>query len=190
METSEQAFNEKIIMIDGYLVQKKLESVLQTIVGELSWVGKEIRVEDTRFRWDIVYKQNERMVAVEFDGSNHYRHSLNIKRDNEKDVIAQKSGIKVVRFPYWIQLTTETLRSYFNLDATIKQNFPHGFIATKDFPASFCELGIRRFKNEYDHLSPNVQNAVANSLRDRITEYGLEYVLPKQLYFLIDKKSS
>ena len=50
--------------------------------------------------------------------------------------------------PYWIQLDTATLAHFFSLDVKIEQSFPHGFITTKLFPASFCELGIERFRAE------------------------------------------
>ena len=55
-----------------------------------------------------------------------------------------------MRFPYWVQLDNFTLKHYFDLDAKIEQSFPHGFITTKLFPASFCELGIKRFRAEID----------------------------------------
>ena len=45
-----------------------------------------------------------------------------------------------MRFPYWVQLDSTTLWHYFGLEAEIEQSFPHGFITTKLFPASFCVL--------------------------------------------------
>jgi hypothetical protein len=75
-----------------------------------------------------------------FDGDEHYRNTLKIKNDREKDEMARCGGYRVVRIPYWVQLTSETLKHYFHLEAEIIQDFPHGFISTKVFPASFCEL--------------------------------------------------
>jgi hypothetical protein len=129
------------VQITGYLVQHKLANALAQIVGDTAWHGKEIRVSSgRRQRWDMVYEGPSGRVAVEFDGDEHYRNTLKIKNDREKDEMARCGGYRVVRIPYWVQLTSETLKHYFHLEAEIIQDFPHGFISTKVFPASFCEL--------------------------------------------------
>jgi hypothetical protein len=58
------------------------------------------------------------------------------------------------------------------MEAEIEQSFPHGFITTKLFPASFCELGIERFRDELLALPDSVRDAVVLSLRARVEEYG------------------
>jgi hypothetical protein len=173
--------------LNGYLVQAKLEDALAAIVGAVAWRGKEIQVvSGRRQRWDMVYEAATGKVAVEFDGDEHYRHTLKIKIDREKDDLARVGGYRVVRIPYWIQLTSETLKHYFGLEAEIVQDFPHGFITTKVFPASYCEMGIARFRREMDELPASVRAAVKVSLRDRVIEHGLEFVVPQQLTGLLD----
>jgi hypothetical protein len=76
-----------------------------------------------------------------------------------------------------IQLDKVTVQSYFGISAEIRQDFPHGFITTKLFPASFCELGVERFKEDLDGLPSVVRSAVIHSLRERVEQYGLEYVV-------------
>jgi hypothetical protein len=173
-----------IVEIQGYLVQGKLESALMAIVGT-SWIGREQRLAGSRRRWDMCFTVNGAIVAAEFDGDEHYCNSLKIKADREKDELAKAASIRVVRVPYWIQLTDETLRHYFGLEAKIVQNFPHGFITTKIFPASFCELGIERFRRELNELPSSVRDAVLLSLRERVAEHGIEYVLPTELRGLV-----
>ena len=168
----------KTITVTGYLVQSKLESAIREIVGESSWMGREVKLPDSRRRWDMAYESHGRTVVVEFDGDEHYRNTLKFKIDEEKDADAKKHGVRVVRIPYWIQLTTETLAHYFQLSAEVVQNFPHGFIETKIFPASYCEMGVRRFQREYAALPSGVQVAVLESLCARATEHGTKYVLP------------
>lgn len=175
----------KTISIAGYLDQAKLESALREIVGETAWRGREVRAEPRRFRWDMVFERGGVLIAVEFDGDEHYRQSLKIKADREKDELARTNGLKVVRFPYWVQLTTETLRHYFDLEGTVVQDFAHGFITTKIFPASFCELGLVRFKSELDSLPPSVRGAVLDSLRARTDEHGAVFVVPSGLMELL-----
>ena len=59
------------------------------------------------------------VTGVEYDGDEHYRHSIKIKGDQAKDDIARNQGFQVVRFPYWIQLDNLTLEHYFGLEAQI-----------------------------------------------------------------------
>ena len=169
------------VTIEGYLVQAKLESALREIVGANSWRGREVRLPVGKRRWDMSYEIDGQVTVVEFDGDEHYRNTLKIKADEEKDSIAANHGYRVVRIPYWVQLTTQTLRYYFGLTATIHQDFSHGFITTKVFPASYCELGLSRFRRELESLPASVRNAVMNSLRERATEHGNVYGLPSSL---------
>lgn len=174
------------VQVDGYLVQGKLEKALRRIVGNAAWQGRELPViAGGRQRWDMIYVGVRGKVAVEFDGPTHYQDTLTIKDDRYKDELAKQGGYQVVRVPYWIQLTNETLGHYFGLEADVVQDFPHGFITTKVFPASFCEFGIARFERELKSLPNVVRLAVILSLRGRAKEYGIEYVLPKKLKSLL-----
>jgi hypothetical protein len=125
------------------------------------------------------------LTVVEYDGDEHYRHSMKIKADRTKDDIASAAGFRVVRFPYWVQLDRLILEHWFNATVEIQQSFPHGFITTKIFPASFCELGIARFVSELNALPMTIREIVVRSLKDRAAEHGLEYVVPTALIGLI-----
>jgi hypothetical protein len=183
---SVQAKDRSPVLVAGYLTQQKLEAALLQVVGE-AWQGSERRViEGRKLRWDMVFRSREGSVAVEYDGDEHYRNALKIKVDREKDELAHAAGVQVVRFPYWVQLTTTTMKHYFGIDCEIAQDFPHGFITTKIFPASYCELGVARFLEEFRSLPSEVRAAVALSLRDRAEEHRLEYVLPSGLRPLIE----
>lgn len=173
------------IRIEGYLLQGKLETALKQIVGEASWRGRELRVPGSRRRWDMAFEVQRRMTVVEFDGDQHYWDSLKIKVDAEKDAVARTLGYSVVRIPYWVQLDAETAAHYFGWQVSIAQDFPHGFITTKIFPASFSEKGVERFAKEFDALPATTRRAVVYSLRERAKEHGIEYVLPTSLRHII-----
>jgi hypothetical protein len=179
-----QPHSPKAIKIGGYLTEAKLSTALQQIVSN-GWLGDQICVEGSRHRWDMSYQIDSKVMIVEYDGDEHYRHSLKIKADRAKDDIARKQGYSVVRFPYWVQLDRVTLEHYFGLEAQIDQSFPHGFITTKLFPASFCELGIERFRSELLALPGRVRDAVISSLRQHVAQHGLQYVLPNALVSII-----
>jgi hypothetical protein len=168
------------IVIDGFLTEAKLATAIEQLVG-VDLVGTQVMLPGSRYRWDVAFPHGGSQVLVEFDGDAHYRDSLKIKVDRIKDSLALTQGNKVVRIPYWVQLNSVTVQHYFGISADIRQNFQHGFITTKIFPASFCELGIDRFKRELKKLPLEVSEAVIKSLRDRILDHGIEYVLPTSL---------
>ena len=167
-----------------YTTQASLSTALHDIFRD-TWQGDEITVPGSRRRWDMAYSEGGGIVVVEYDGDEHYRHSLKIRADHEKDRAAANAGYTVVRFPYWLQLESRTLLHFFGLSVTMGTDFPHGFITTKHFPASFCELGIRRFQSELDTLPRDVRAEVVGSLEDRVEQFGLEYVLPSSLFHLV-----
>jgi hypothetical protein len=171
----------KVIRIDGYVTESKLSKALQQLLPDV-WM---VFVAKTEYRWNMAYEIDGKVTVVEFDDDEHYRHSLQIKRDRAKDEIAKTQNYRVVRFPYWIQLDNLTLKHYFGLEAQVEQSFPHGFITTKFFPASFCELGVERFRAELLAIPVSVREAVVSSLQERIEEHGLRYVLPTSLLDII-----
>src|ERR1700694_540014 len=93
-----------VIKIDGYLTESKLSKALQQLLPD-RWLGEQVPVEGARRqRWDMSYQLDGRITVVEYDGDEHYRHSIKIKGDRAKDEVARTQGYRVVRFPYWIQL--------------------------------------------------------------------------------------
>jgi hypothetical protein len=118
------------------------------------------------------FRDGKRTVVVEYEGDEHYRNTLKIKADNEKDAVAREQGFRIVLVPYWVQLDPVMLKTWFGIDAEVEQDFPHGFISTKIFPASFCAMGIARFERELSSLPEAVRAAVIKSLRDGLRNTG------------------
>jgi hypothetical protein len=168
------------VVIESSLTEPKLAAALRQLVGN-AWAGGQVSLPGSRRRFDMAFRSGKTMVLVEYDGDEHYRNSLKVRADRQKDDLATANGMRLVRVPYWVQLDRVMVRHWFGLDAEVEQSFPHGFITTKLFLASFCELGVKRFQRELDSLPTTVREAVVSSLRDRVSEYGLEYVLPTEL---------
>lgn len=172
------------IVIESYLTERKLAAALQELVGD-RWAGGQVAMPGSRRRFDMAFRTNSSTVLVEYDGDEHYRDSMKIKADRQKDILASENQMRLVRVPYWVQLDSTMARHWFGLEASIEQSFPHGFITTKLFPASFCELGVARFRRDFDALPATVRLAVVSSLRERVAEHGIEYVLPTELRALV-----
>ena len=148
------------ITMQGYLTEGKLAAALKELLAD-QWLGSQISVGGTRQRWDMSCRLGGVTCVVEYDGDEHYRHSIKIKADRAKDAAARAAEYRVVRFPYWIQLDTVTLQHFFGISAIVHQSFPHGFITTKLFPASFCELGIARFYRVWLGIASSIRSVSA-----------------------------
>ena len=177
------------IAIDSYLTERKLKTALQELFGS-NWIGGQVSLPGSRRKFDMAFHEGPATILVEYDGDEHYRNALKVKADKEKDTLAIKNGMRVVRIPYWTQLDKLMVKHWFGVEAEVDQTFPHGFITTKLYPASFCELGIKRFVEELASLPVGVRSAVIASLKDRAEEHGIEYVVPEQLRMLLNPSSS
>jgi hypothetical protein len=174
-------------VIKGFLREARLAEIIGALVPDR--FVPQFKIDERQFRWDIKYETPKGRYLVEYDGDEHYRNTVVIRSDEEKDRLARANGFTSVRFPYWLQLDSFTLEHFFGLSAEIDQMFPHGFITTKLFPASFCEKGVARFAREFGQLPEHLRVAVLSSLRDRAAELGAEYVLPTPLQHLWDSKA-
>ena len=176
----------KTVKYEGYLTQQKLASLLREALKDkyTSFIEEQKVAGKPRCRWDMYMTfPDGREIAVEFDGDQHYRDTLVMKLDLEKDDLADEAGIEVVRIPYWVQLTDETAKHYFGdlFDGIhIEQDYPHGFIKSKVFPASYCAMGVERFMAELHDLPNDAFSAVISNLLDHACGgvYDFEFVFP------------
>jgi hypothetical protein len=168
--------------IKGYLTESRLAEVILELAPE-GFVREFKLTGRGGYRWDFKYVSTDGTTTlVEYDGDEHYRNTLVIRADRAKTRIATEAGFRLIRFPYWLQLDSFTLRHVFGFEAEIVQNFPHGFITTKLFPGSFCPMGLVRFESEFDALPESLKVAVGRSLMDRAAEYGDEYVASVEIW--------
>ena len=99
-----------------YLTQAKLSYYLKKIVGS-EWIENEVIISNySGFKWDVAFHHKSGIFVVDYDGPEHYRNTVRIKADQEKDVVAKDLVYKIVRFPYWLQLDSITLRHFFDLE--------------------------------------------------------------------------
>jgi len=166
------------------LSQESLGKTLSSILNQELLDGRTSQVPlsgggSKRVRtWDYLFNVDKQPTVIEFDGNDHYMDALKIKRDQEKVEQAQEKGVRVVRWPFWVQLDSLTLKHYLGLEYPITTDFPHGFKGgTKYFPSCFCEKGVSRFLKELDSLPPELFDAVVESLQVMCDKHGREWVL-------------
>lgn len=193
------------VSYDGWLNEQKLVDTLTVIVGHLNGqllpcgfretakkykLGTQIKLPGSRSKYDFGFSYNNKKYLVEFDGNyqgvGHYNNAENCFKDDQKNELAISNGYEIIRVPFWLQLDNDTFELLFGFKANckIENNFPHGFITNSSLnPASFCELGMVRFKNEFDILLEDIKFDILVSLRvksDRLC-IPIKYLWDNQL---------
>jgi len=158
---------------------KLTEYITEKTVGEIlrAWAGDEnvtpqARVTGTRMRHDYEVRKGGKTYIIEYNGDQHYRDPNVILRDLAKADISKRMGKIVVEIPYFIQLTTETFKVFFGEKFEIETTFPHGFIASKMLPSSFCPIGYNRAVIELGLMPPKVVSDVMKSLEEKAALLG------------------
>jgi hypothetical protein len=126
---------------------------------------------------------------IEFDGIQHYQKIDIIKKDRIKDEVYCKMGYTIIRIPFFVQPSSETLKYYFNIDGEFQLQYPHGFIIYDSTPpTNFCSLGLDRFIDEFEKFPGAVKKDIVKSLKKLIAlGEQKEYVIPKQCEDVFNK---
>lgn len=173
------------------LQDNHLESVLKRLFpNDNDWVyhgtktlkdsnGKSVKTDSGHtVKPDFVSKK--RLTIIEFDGAGgknpyHYSSDAQCIRDQEKDALYNKLGYKVVRIPMYVQLDSEMIDYYFGIkydqdlyEACHCHGFSHESIL---LPAAFSQLGLERFRREFQKLPETVKRVIVQSLKGRIEAF-------------------
>lgn len=153
-ETEEDARRSGIEKQTG-LCRTGLETYLKVIFPDVDdWIhdvpiGLELDGKKLRTRPD--YRSETIMMIVEFDGIDHYKSPNQIRKDLENTEKYERLGYRVVRVPYFIQLTREAILTLFGVDPG-KEMFDgdHPSLGSGNGdPASLCMAGIIRMAREF-----------------------------------------
>ena len=152
----------------NYLTEKSLGEALSFIFPNQIFIhNKKVPNSGINNRPD--YRCEGLKLIVEFDGYMHYTDSRTQTRDINKISIYELMGYKVVNIPYFVQLSKETIKYYFDLDVDWIQTYPHGFIDSNcKLPADFNSRGIRNFRNQILNLPIDIRDEIMESLLEKI----------------------
>jgi hypothetical protein len=141
--------------VQEYLVETSLGRFLRERVDPDIIAGEIVPGFERRYRPDFRSERNR--LIVEYDGDGHYRSARKIIADQERDAAFAANHYRVVRIPYFVQLTRPVIADLFAVAADDHSDFlqfPQGFIAkTVVMPADFCELGIERFEADLERFN-------------------------------------
>ena len=156
----------------SWLNEEKLGKALEIIYpNEIFVRNKAVPKSKIRKRPD--FRCDNLKMIVEFDGYQHYTKVKEYYNDNEKDAAYIKIGYKIIRIPYFVQLSSDVIKHLFGVSIDYEQVFPHGFIVDKNevLPADFCSLGYKRFLSEVEQFS-YIKDDVYASLHHKYKHKG------------------
>lgn len=98
------------------------------------------------------YRSEKLKLIIEFDGLPHYTSPSKILDDIIAAELYNSFGYKVVRIPYFIQLSNKAVEKLFNRKVEVElfnENYPSLGIKINTTPAFLCPAGIKRMAKEF-----------------------------------------
>lgn len=165
-----------------------LDEYLKIIFPDVKdWIhNKSIKMlngKKCRYRPD--YRSESLKLIVEFDGLPHYKDPCVIEKDLKQTKEYEKAGYRVVRIPFFIQLSNDVVKKLFNRNVDERlfdiQKYPSLTVKSKCSPAFLCIAGVQRMANEFRKFSEqySVNVKYLDSLNNE-TLTGVKYL--KDLY--------
>jgi hypothetical protein len=132
-----------------------LEDYLKVIFPKTKdWIHDKAlgEVNGKRYRMRPDYRSEELKLIIEFDGLQHYRKPDIIEKDIKNDELYKSFGYKVVRIPYFVQLTDKAVKTLFDIDVS-EELFDESISSLsakgQHSPAYLCPAGVKRMAEEF-----------------------------------------
>jgi len=140
---------------DTGLHRTGLEDYLKVIYPTTNdWIHDKAlgKINDTLYRSRPDYRSEQLKLIVEFDGLPHYTNPDIIEKDLKNTELYMSFGYRVVRIPYFIQLTNKAVKTLFDIDVSedlFDEQVPSLGIKGRNTPAYLCPAGIKRMAEEF-----------------------------------------
>lgn len=154
-ETKEKA-KQAGIDADTGIVRTGLEEYLAVIFPDVNdWIHDQMIdnlpcEQKSRRRPD--YRSESLKLIIEFDGKQHYTSPDKILDDEKAVRFYTNLGYKVVRIPYFIQLTNATVKKMFGVtvnEPLFDETIPSIGSKGKNSPAYLCGAGVVRMAKDF-----------------------------------------
>ena len=140
---------------DTGLIRTGLDEYLKVIFPETKdWLHDKAFGEHNGQKYKIRpdYRSESLKLIIEFDGLPHYKNPNTFEKDYINQKVYENNGYKVVRIPYFIQLSNDVVEKLFGI--TVKESLfdatiPSLGINGRQSPAYLCPAGIRRMAKEF-----------------------------------------
>ena len=140
---------------DTGLIRTGLDEYLKVIFPETKdWLHDKAFGEHNGQKYKIRpdYRSESLKLIIEFDGLPHYKNPNTIEKDYINQKVYENNGYKVVRIPYFIQLSNDVVEKLFGI--TVKESLFNATIPSlgingRQSLAYLCPAGIRRMAKEF-----------------------------------------
>jgi len=176
---------------DTGLHRTGLELYLKVIFPNIDdWIlNKSCKEWEKKVRPD--YRSESLKLIIEFDGLQHYNNIEKIIDDIEKTKYYEKLGYKVVRIPYFIQLTNKVVEDLFGVKVNEKlfnESIPSLGIKGRNSPANLCPEGVKRMAKEFaKHPEQYKVNVEFLKQQNNPLRSGVEYLENEYNKLIINK---
>lgn len=157
------------------LPRTSLRSYLDVIYPNIDdWVhdkpiGMKLDGKKLRIRSD--YRSDKLKLVVEFDGTQHCEKPEVIRRDLWNTEAYRRLGYKVVRIPYFIQLTQEAVKMLFGVKTGPLFDVKYPSLGTgRGSPACLPHAGLKRMARVFLHF-PEQYMVNVEALRNEKDEF-------------------
>lgn len=144
-------------------------------------------INDSYCRKRPDYRCDELKIIIEFDGLPHFQNPDVIKKDYENTKFYENLGYKVIRIPYFIQLTNNVVKILFDVNVE-EQLFPDNISSFSEYdrslPSYCCISGIKRMAKIFK-LFPDQYNINIKKLKS-IKSIETDYQYLEKFYETID----
>lgn len=153
-ETNALARNARIDKDTG-LHRTGLEDYLKVIFPNIDdWIHDKAlgMVNGTTYRSRPDYRSEKLKLIIEFDGLQHYTKPDIIEKDLKTTELYKTLGYKVVRVPYFIQLSNKAVKTLFDIDVSeelFDETISSLGIEGQNTPAYLCPAGLNRMAEEF-----------------------------------------
>jgi hypothetical protein len=158
---------------DTGLHRNGLEEYLEAIFPDTTdWIhDKALGKRDGKyFRNRPDYRSETLGLIIEVDGLPHYTKPDIIKKDINTNKLYENFGYKVVRIPYFIQLSDNTVETLFGVrveEELFDISIPSMGVKGKNTPAYLCTAGIKRMAKEFrahpDQYKTNIEFLISQN---------------------------
>ena len=153
-ETSELAKKAGIDKDTG-LHRTGLDEYLKVIFPNIEdWIHDKTlgKINDITYKSRPDYRSETLKLIIEFDGLQHYTKPDIIEKDNRLTKVYEDLGYKVVRIPYFIQLSNNAVKKLFGIDVKeflFDESIPSLGYKGHNTPAYLCPAGLVRMVKEF-----------------------------------------
>lgn len=140
---------------DTGLHRNGLDEYLKVIFPDTDdWIHDKAigKIDGILYRSRPDYRSEKLKLIIEFDGLPHYTNPDIIEKDIKNTELYISFGYKVVRIPYFIQLTNKAVNTLFNInieEMLFDENIPSLGVNGRNTPAYLCIAGIKRMANDF-----------------------------------------